>query len=143
MEPLKITPPPVSSAPLDTGARWRSVHTTSRVSMLTASTRPYLPSESGRGRTVKLTPVDKKPRPPSVTGVRSIHDSTSGIYIIFVSGLYEAGSQLLAPSAWGQTMCTGIFWLGCNPQIRPPDFRPDNSLFDRTTHMLATIKSGA
>src|SRR5580698_6163014 len=73
--------------------------------MLTASTRPYLPSESGRGRTVRLTPVDKKPLAPSATGVRSMHDSTSGIYKILVSGLYELGCQLLAPSAWGQTVC--------------------------------------
>src|ERR1700676_3012109 len=99
MEPLKITPPELSSATLDTGARWRSVPRTSRVNILTASTRPYLPSESGRGPTVKFTPVDKKPRPPSVAGVSSIHDSTSGIYMIFVSGLYELGSQLLAASA--------------------------------------------
>src|SRR5579863_6568889 len=104
MEPLKITPPAVSSAPLDTGARWRSVHTTSRVTMLTASTRPYFPSESGRGRKVGRPPADKRPRPPSVTGVRSIHASMSGIYRIFVSGLYELGIQLLAPSTWGQTI---------------------------------------
>src|SRR5579859_3739756 len=100
-----MTPPAVSSAPLDTGARWRSVHTTSRVSMLMACTRPYLPSESGRGRTLGPTPVDNKVRPPPVTGARSIHASTSGTYIIFVFGLYEAGSQLLAPSTWGQTKC--------------------------------------
>src|SRR5262245_27430380 len=74
--------------------------------MLTACTRPYLPSESGRGRTVGRTPVDNRPRPPpSVNGTRSMHASTSGTYRIFVSGLYEPGSQLLAPSTCGQTMC--------------------------------------
>src|SRR5215471_18718239 len=74
--------------------------------MLIASTRPYLPSESGRGRTVGRPPADKRPaRPPSVTGVKSMHASTRGTYRIFVSGLYDPGSQLLAPSTCGQTMC--------------------------------------
>src|SRR5689334_6627115 len=73
--------------------------------MLIASTRPYLPSESGRGRRVGRPPADKRPaRPPSVTGVKSIHASMSGTYIIFVSGLNEPGIQLLAPFTLGQTI---------------------------------------
>src|SRR3569623_1187325 len=102
MDPLKVTPPAVSRTPLDTGARCRSVHTTSRVAMLMACTRPYLPSESGRGRTVGRPPADKRPpRFSSVGGVKSMHASISGTYRIFVSGLYEPGIQLFAPSTWG------------------------------------------
>src|SRR5690242_4773436 len=71
--------------------------------MLIASTRPYLPSESARGRRVGRPPADKRPaRPPSVTGVKSIQASIRGTYIILVSGLNEPGIQLLAPSTWGQ-----------------------------------------
>src|SRR5579872_1760005 len=102
MEPLNTMPPAVSSAPLDSGARCRDVHTTSRVSILIACTRPYFPSESGRGRNDQRTPVERLPRPPSRTGFRSMQDSTRGTYRIFVSGLYDPGSQLLAPPACGQ-----------------------------------------
>src|ERR1041385_5447401 len=102
MEPLNTTPPAVSSAPLDSGARCRDVQTTSRVTILIACTRPYFPSESGRGRSVQRPPVVRLPRPPSRTGFRSMHDSTSGTYRIFVFGLSELGVQFLAPPACGQ-----------------------------------------
>src|ERR1039458_6741130 len=92
----------MSSAPLDSGARCRDVQTTSRVSILIACRRPYFPSESGRGRRVQRTLVERLPRPPSRTGFRSMQDSTSGTYRILESGLYEPGIQLLAPPACGQ-----------------------------------------
>src|SRR5262245_44464455 len=65
--------------------------------------RPYLPSLFGRGRRLHRTPVDRLPRPPGATGVRSMHDSTSGTYSIFVRGLYDEGSHDFAPPACGQT----------------------------------------
>src|SRR6185503_13453271 len=101
--PAKTTPPAVASAPVDCGARCRSVHTVLRVSMLIACTRPYLPSLFGRGRRLQRTPVDRLPRPPFSTGVRSMHDSTSGTYSILVRGLYDEGNHDFAPPACGQT----------------------------------------
>src|SRR5690349_20683893 len=80
------------------------VQTVFLVSTFTACTRPYLPSLSGRGRSVQRTPVERLPRPPGATGVRSMHASTSDTYRIFVSGLYDSGSQLLAPPACGQVV---------------------------------------
>src|SRR5262245_53378728 len=65
--------------------------------------RPYLPSLFGRGRRLHRTPVERLPRPPGATGVRSMHDSTSGTYRILVRPLYDEGSHDLAPPACGQT----------------------------------------
>src|SRR5204863_4271207 len=68
-----------------------------------ACNRPYFPSLLGRGRRVQRTPVDRLPRPPGSTGVRSMQDSTSGTNRVFVRGLYEEGSHDFAPPACGQT----------------------------------------
>ena len=59
------------------------------VSRLSACRRPYLPSLSGRGRTVQRTPVDRLPRSPSGTGTRSMHASVIGTYRILVAGSYD------------------------------------------------------
>src|SRR6185369_10065897 len=100
--PAKTTPPAVASAPVDCGARCRSIQTVLRVSRLMACTRPYLPSLSGRGRRLQRTPLERLPRPPGATGVRSMHASTIVTYRILVRGLYEDGSHDLAPPACGQ-----------------------------------------